>query len=105
MMSLFAVQRAEGAASLVIAAAVVVAADGWWVFRNADDRPVATLPTSAVCAIDALAAGDAAGARLDAGPVQRPAEIWWWSKATCCVTRLVVLVRGWRLGNVRQSER
>ena len=38
-------------------------------------------------------------------PVQRPAEIWWWSKATCCVTRLVVLVRGWRLGNVRQSER
>ena len=42
-------------------------------------------------------------------PVQRPAEIWWWSKETCCVARLVVLVlvlvRGWRLGNVRQSER
>ena len=57
-MSLFAIQHAEGDASLVIEAAVVVAADGWWVFRNADDRPVATLPTAAVCAIDALPPGD-----------------------------------------------
>ena len=56
-MPLFAVQRAEGDASLVIEAA----ADGWWVFRNADERPVATLPTAAVCAIDGLAAGDARG--------------------------------------------
>ena len=60
-MPLFAVQRAEGDASLVIEAAVVEAADGWWVFRNADDRPVATLPTAAVCAIDGLAASDARG--------------------------------------------
>ena len=58
LMSLFAIQHAEGDASLVIEAAVVVAADGWWVFRNADDRPVATLPTAAVCAIDALPPGD-----------------------------------------------
>ena len=60
-MPLFAVQRAEGDASLVIEAAVVEAADGWWVFRNADDRPLATLPTAAVCTIDGLAAGDARG--------------------------------------------
>ncbi len=60
-MPLFAVQRAEGDASLVIEAADVVAADGWWVFRNADERPVATLPTAAVCAIDGLAASDARG--------------------------------------------
>ncbi len=60
-MPLFAVQRAEGDASLVIEAAVVEATDGWWVFRNADDRPVATLPTAAVCAIDGLAAADARG--------------------------------------------
>ncbi len=60
-MSLFAIQRADGDASLVIEAAVVVAADGWWGFRNASDRPVATLPTAAVRAIDALAAGDARG--------------------------------------------
>ena len=60
-MPLFAVQRAEGDASLVIEAADVVAADGWWVFRNADERPVATLPTAAVCAIDGLAASDAQG--------------------------------------------
>ena len=61
LMSLFAVQRVEGDASLVIEAAVVMAADGWWVFRNADDRPVATLPAAEVYAIDALAAGDARG--------------------------------------------
>ena len=61
LMSLFAIQQAEGKASLVIEAAVVVAADGWWVFRNAEDRPVATLPTVAVCAIDALPTGDERG--------------------------------------------
>ncbi len=48
-MSLFAVQQANDDMVLVIEAAVVVAADDWWVFRNADDRPVATLPTAAVC--------------------------------------------------------
>ena len=61
LMSLFAIQQGEGNASLVIEAAAVVAADGWWVFRNADDRPVATLPTAAVCAIDALPPGDERG--------------------------------------------
>lgn len=60
-MSLLAIQQAEGKASLVIEAAVVVATDGWWVFLNADDRPVATLPTVAVCAIDALPPGDERG--------------------------------------------
>ena len=55
------VQRADGDASLVMEAAVVVSADGWWVFRNASDRPVATLPTVAVRAIDAFAVGDARG--------------------------------------------
>ena len=60
-MSLFAIQQAEGDASLVIEAAVVVAADGWWVFRNAANRPVATLPTVAVRAIDALPPGDKRG--------------------------------------------
>ena len=44
-MSLFAVQQANDDMVLVIEAA----ADDWWVFRNADDRPVATLPTAAVC--------------------------------------------------------
>ncbi len=48
-MSLFAVQQAKDDMVLVIEAAVVVAADDWWVFRNADDRPVATLHTAAVC--------------------------------------------------------
>ncbi len=75
-MSLFAVQQAKDDVVLVIEAAVVVAADDWWVFRNADDRPVATLPTAAVCAIDALAAGDARGrawaqAGAKAGPANR----------------------------------
>ena len=32
-----------------------------WVFRNADDRPVATLPQAAVFAIDVLAADDVRG--------------------------------------------
>ena len=54
-MSLFAVQLAENDGMvLVVDAAVVMATDGWWVFRNADDQPVATLPKAAVCAIDAL---------------------------------------------------
>ena len=61
-MSLFAVQLAENDEMvLVVDAAVVVARDGWWVFRNVDDQPVATLPQAAVCAIDVLAAGDVRG--------------------------------------------
>ncbi len=61
-MSLFAVQQADDDdAALFIEAAVAVAADGWWVFRTADDRPIATLPTADVCAIDALLPGDARG--------------------------------------------
>ena len=61
-MSLFAVQLAENDESvLVVDAAVVVSRDGWWVFRNADDRPVATLPQAAVFAIDVLAADDVRG--------------------------------------------
>ncbi len=43
---------------LVVDAAVVVSRDGWWVFRNADEQPVATLPREAVSAIDGLAGGD-----------------------------------------------
>ena len=58
-MSLFSVQQADNDAALVIEAAVAVAADGWWVFRTADDRPIARLPTARVYAIDALPAGDA----------------------------------------------
>ena len=61
LVSLLAIQQAEGNASLVIEATAVVAADVWWVFRNADDRPVATLPTAAVCAIDPLPPGDERG--------------------------------------------
>ena len=58
-MSLFAVQLAENDEMvLVVDAAVVVSRDGWWVFRNADEQPVATLPQAAVCSIDVLAAGD-----------------------------------------------
>lgn len=61
-MSLFAVQQADDDdAALVIEAAVAVAADGWWVFLTVDDRPIATLPTAVVRAIDALPAGDARG--------------------------------------------
>jgi len=61
-MSLFAVQLAENDESvLVVDAAVVVSRDGWWVFRNADDQPVATLPQAAVFAIDVLAADDVRG--------------------------------------------
>ena len=61
LMSLFAIQQAEGNASLVIEATAVVATDGLWVFRNTDDRPVATLPTAGVRAIDALPSGDERG--------------------------------------------
>ncbi len=62
LMSLFAVQQADDDnAALVIEAAVAVAADGWWVFLTVDDRPIATLPTEVVRAIDALPAGDARG--------------------------------------------
>lgn len=60
-MSLFAVERGGKDASLVIEAAVAVATEGLWVFRTEDDRPVATLPTADVRAIDALEAGDARG--------------------------------------------
>ena len=61
-MSLFAVQQqADDDTSLVIEATVAVAVDGWWVFRTADDRPIATLPTAGVCAIDALPDADARG--------------------------------------------
>ena len=48
-MSLFAVQLAENdERAFVVDAAVVVARDGWRVFPNADDKPVATLPQAAV---------------------------------------------------------
>ena len=61
-MSLFALQLAEhDEMVLVVDAAVVVARDGWWVFRNADDQPVATLPQAAVCTIDVLEVGDVRG--------------------------------------------
>lgn len=60
-MSLFAVERGGENAALVIEAAVAVAAEGLWVFRADDDRPVAALPTADVRAIDALEAGDARG--------------------------------------------
>ena len=56
LMSLFAVQQAGDDD-----AAVAVAADGWWVFLTVDDRPIATLPTAVVRAIDALPASDARG--------------------------------------------
>ena len=61
-MCLFAVQLAENDEMvLVVDAAVVVSRDSWWVFRNADDQPVATLPQEAVYTIDVLAAGDVRG--------------------------------------------
>lgn len=61
-MSLFAVQLAENDEMvLVVDAAVVVSRDAWWVFRNADDQPVATLPQAAVCTIDVLGADDVRG--------------------------------------------
>ena len=73
LMSLFAVQLAENDGMvLVVDAAVVMATDGWWVFRNADDQPVATLPKAAVCAIDALDAGDVRG---------RPWAVTWRTKS------------------------
>ena len=60
-MSLFAVERDGESAALVIEAAVAVAAEGVWVFRADDERPIATLPTTDVRAIDALETGDARG--------------------------------------------
>ena len=53
-MTLFSVEcRDHG--SLVVEAATVVAADGWWTFRNVDGHSLATLPTSDVLSIEAAA--------------------------------------------------
>ncbi len=68
-MSLFAVQQANDDVVLVIEAAVVVAADEWWVFRNADDRPVATLPTAAVCVGIPVKSITCSGANREVVPV------------------------------------
>ena len=55
MMTLFAVERPEqDGGPLVIEAAVVVAADGWWVFRNDDGRTLKTLPIAAVRGIETV---------------------------------------------------
>ena len=55
MMTLFAVERSEqDGGPLVIEAAVVVAADGWWVFRNDDGRTLKTLPIAAVRGIETV---------------------------------------------------
>ena len=54
-MTQFAVERSEqDGGPLVIKAAVVVAADGRWVFRNDDGRTLKTLPTAAVRGIETV---------------------------------------------------
>ena len=59
-MSLFAVeQQFNGERSLIIEAETVVSADGWCVFRNADERPsVATRPAG-IGPVEAFPSGEA----------------------------------------------
>ena len=55
MVTLFAVERSEqDGGPLVIEAAVVVAAAGWWAFRNDDGHTLKTLPTAAVRGIETV---------------------------------------------------
>ena len=59
-MSLFAVeQQFAGEKSLIIEAETVVSADGWCVFRNADERPPATTRPAGIGPVEAFPSGDA----------------------------------------------
>ena len=46
----------------MVEAATVVAAGGWWTFRNVDGHSLATLPTSDVLSIEAIPAAHRAWA-------------------------------------------
>ena len=65
-MSLFTVKQVGFDGTLVVGAAHAVAADGWWVFQDADGRPLAALPVAEVDAIESIPEDDARGARLAA---------------------------------------
>ena len=65
-MSLFTVKQVGFDGTLVVGAAHAVAADGWWVFQDADGRPLAALPVAEVDAIESNPGGRRARARLAA---------------------------------------
>ena len=68
-MSLFTVKQVGFDGTLVVGAAHAVAADGWWVFQDADGRPLAALPMAEVDAIESIPEDDARGRAWRHAPV------------------------------------
>ena len=68
-MSLFTVKQVGFDGTLVVGAAHAVAADGWWVFQDADGRPLAALPVVEVDAIESIPEDDARGGAWRHAPV------------------------------------
>ena len=60
-MPLFVVKQTRFDGTLVVGARRAVAADGWWVFQDADGRPLAALPATEVDAIESVPEDDARG--------------------------------------------
>ncbi|MCY3844772.1 MAG: hypothetical protein OXH69_14655 [Acidobacteria bacterium] len=60
-MPLFVVKQTRFDGTLVVGARRAVAADGWWVFQDAEGRPLAALPATEVDAIESVPDDDARG--------------------------------------------
>ena len=74
-MSLFTVKQVGFDGTLVVGAAHAVAADGWWVFQDADGRPLAALPVAEVDAIESSCGTNATNMRRRARRVPSAAGV------------------------------